>query len=168
MEQDITTIYQRAVNAVSNGARFRVNFSERSLKINDRFIIKNGGYEGELGIEAESEDKVLETIENLYRVYKHSTPSERSESKSKQYFKALPEKKLSDDAMFFGKPRELAQLELELYILCQLILGFTWNPETMGTWFYQGKQDKDLVIIRQWLEANTNNAINSDNSNTNK
>lgn len=161
MEQ--TTIYQRATEAVSNGARFRVNFSERSLKVNDRHLIKNGEYEGELGIEAESEDKVLETIENLYRVYKNSTPSERSESKSKQYFRALPEHQLSDDAMLYGQPRELAQIRLELYILCQLILGFTWNPETMGTWFYQGKQDKDLIIIRKWLEANNTNNQNNNN-----
>ena len=27
----------------------------------------------------------------------------------------------------------------------------------MGRWFWQSKQDKDLVILRQWVEPDCNN-----------
>ena len=74
--------------------------------------------------------------QELYRIYKHSVPSERSESKSCRYFMALPEKSLNDDAMLFGERRDKAQVELELYVLCQILGGIKWNPETMGKWFW--------------------------------
>ena len=50
-----------------------------------------------------------------------------------------------------------AQAELELYVLCQILSGLKWNPETMGCWFWQSKEDKDLVILRQWVEPDYNN-----------
>ena len=69
-------------------------------------------------------------IEELYLRYKHSVPSERSTSRSRNYFPALPEKKLDDEDMLYGERRDKAQIELELYILCQLLNGFQWNTET--------------------------------------
>jgi hypothetical protein len=30
---------------------------------------------------------------------------------------------------------------------------FKWDEETMGKWFWQSKKDKDLVILRQWIEG---------------
>ena len=39
----------------------------------------------------------MSKIEQLYQEYKHSVPSERSESHLRYYFKALPEKELSDE-----------------------------------------------------------------------
>ena len=147
-------IYQEAIQAVENGAKFRVDFSSRSLKINGKYIIEEGKYEGELGVFSCGEDELLSHVEKLYRSYKYSVPSERSESKSRFYFKAISERELSDDAMLYGERREKAQLELELYLLCQIINGFKWNPGTMGKWFWQSKIDKDLVILRSWVEPN--------------
>lgn len=95
-------------------------------------------------------------VEELYRRYKHSIPSERSESTSRRYFMALPERELSDDDMLYGERRDKSQIELELFILSQLLGGFKWNPEKFGRWFWQSKEDKDLVILRQWVEPNNN------------
>jgi hypothetical protein len=101
-------------------------------------------------------DDFLYTVERLYTFYKHSVPSERSESKSRQYFRTLPERELSDDDMLYGKRRDPAQIELELYILCQVLLGMEWNEERMGKWFWQSKEDKDLVILKQWIQPGNN------------
>lgn len=149
-------IYRNAIKAVENGAKFQINFPERSLKLDGQYVIKNGTFEGDLGIELCDERECLSEIEMLYQRYKHSVPSERSESKSRKYFKALSELDLDDDDMMFGERRDKAQIELELYLLCQIILGFKWNTKTMGNWFWQSDNDKDLVILKDWVEPANN------------
>jgi hypothetical protein len=47
-------------------------------------------------------------------------------------------------------PRDVAQAQLELYILCQLLLGMQWQEE-WGKWFWQSPNDKDLVLLREWF-----------------
>lgn len=149
-------IYQNSVQAARDGAKFKIDFLSRSLKLNGKYIIQNGEYEGELGVSECSEDEFLTNVEELYHRYKHSVPSERSESKSHRYFMALPERNLSDDDMLFGEGRDKAQIGLELYILCHIINGLKWNPERMGRWFWQSKVDKDLVILKSWVELESN------------
>ena len=149
-------IYEMAVSSVINGLSFNVDFHHRSCKIDGKYIIKNGEYDGYLGVEPCDELQCLSTIEHLYHLYKNSVPSERSESRSRKYFYAVPECEMSDDDMMFGERRDKAQIELELYLLCQIILGFKWNHETMGTWFWQSKSDKNLVILREWIEPTNN------------
>lgn len=152
----MNNIYDETVQAVEDGARFKVDLRSRHLRLNGKYIIRSAKYEGELGIPPCNEDGFFLRVEELYRQYKHSVPSERSEGKSKLYFKALPEKELGDKAMLYGERREKAQIELELYILCQILHGFRWNPKTMGEWFWQSKADKDLVILRNWIETDCN------------
>lgn len=150
-------IFQETIQAVRNGAKFKVDFRSRTLKLNGKYIIKDGKFEGELGIELSSNtNEFLSQVEELYYRYKHSIPSERSESKSHRYFVTLPERSLSDEDMLYGERRDKTQIELELYILCQILNGFKWNPEEMGKWFWQSKEDKDLVILRNWIESNNN------------
>lgn len=150
------TIYQNAIEAVSNGARFKVDFKTSSLKINGKYLIENGKYAGDLGVSLCDMEMLLDNIESLYSEYKHSLPSERSESKRQKYFYALPEDKLGFESIICGENREVAQIKLELYILCQTLNGFQWDAEKMGTWFWQSKQDRDLVVLREWM-ANNNN-----------
>lgn len=149
-------IYQETVRAVDGGARFKVNFETRSLKVNGKYVIRNGAYEGALGVSKCREEEFFPKVEELYLRYKHSIPSERSESTSRHYFMALTEKELSDDDMLYGERRDKTQIALELFILCQLLSGFKWNPEKFGSWFWQSKEDKELVILRQWVEPNNN------------
>lgn len=150
-------IYQEAVQTVEKGAGFSVDFPSRTLKVGGKQIIQDGKYEGSLGVEPCTEAEFLSRVERLYHIYKHSVPSERSERRLKRYFKALPERELSDDAMLYGRRRDRAQIELELYLLCQILHGLKWNPDTMGRWFWQSPTDKDLVILRQWVEPGYNN-----------
>ena len=138
------------MNAVCNGGKFRVNFPKRELVVNGKFLIKEGKYEGELGNEAFS----FEGLERLYERYKHSLPSERSESRYRRYFKALCEDDLTDEDMMFGVEREEAQAELEMYVLCALVDGsLKWDDGTMGTWFWQSEADRDLIILKSWVES---------------
>jgi hypothetical protein len=145
-------IYQNAIRAVEDGANFKVDFHSRSLRINGRYIIRNGVYEGELGVPCCDGSDFLAKVEELYHSYKHSVPSERSESKRCRYFTALSESSLDDESMLYGQRRDKAQIELELYVLCQILNGLEWAPDTMGKWFWRSKTDGDLVILRCWVE----------------
>ena len=152
----MNNIYKESIQAVEDGANFMVDFQSRSLKVNGKYVIRNGEYEGELGVPSCNEDEFFTNVEELYCRYKHSVPSERSESKSHLYFMSLPEKSLSDDDMLFGERRDKVQIELELYVLCQILDGFKWDTEKMGKWFWQSKVDKDLVILKSWVEPDSN------------
>ena len=150
------TIYEELISRVNNGESFYINLKNKSLKIGKKFLISDGFYDDERILytahEIEMSD-VLSYIETLYENYKHSLPSERSDNKRRQYFKALPVDKLTDKQMATGEKREVAKAKLEGFILCMIVDGFfVWNEEDMGKWFYQSKNDPDLVILRSWIE----------------
>lgn len=84
-----------------------------------------------------------ETVELLYDTYKHSIPSEKTMGRVPR-FKALDESELSDDDMLYGVPREEAERALE-----KAMRGFRM-PEDAGSWFWQSKKDRDLVVLRSW------------------
>lgn len=148
-------IYDYAIEQVRKGARFKVSLEERTFILNDKKIIDCGKYEGELGLpEISTISIVLQGIEDLYNVYKHSIPSERSERKRRRYFKALPEHELSDEDMAYGVSRDEAQLILELAVLIYILNNsLVWDEASMGKWFWQSNRDKDLVILRQWVDG---------------
>lgn len=149
------TIYSEAIAAVEDGARFKVDFEHRNLKINGKYVIKNGEYNGELGIDPfENMTTILSEIERLYEEYKYSIPSERSQSKGRVYFRALKESEIDDEDMMYGEHRDVAQVRLELYILCCIINDtFQWNElPAYCSYYWQSKKDKDLVILRNWVE----------------
>lgn len=152
-------IYRETVTAIENGANFRIDFRTRDLKVNGRHVIRDGRFDGVLGLPEYGGGDFFTDVEELYHRYKYSIPSERSQSKSRRYFMALPESALEDGDMLYGQYRDTAQFELEFYILCRIIGGFTWNPETMGRWFWQSEKDKDLVILRKWVEPGSNQLL---------
>ena len=87
--------------------------------------------------------------------YKYSLPSERSDSKRKKYFKALPIEKIPDAKLLIAGRRETMQAALEGFILCAIITDqFKWDEKIMGKWFYQSENDPDLVLLRSWVENN--------------
>lgn len=148
--------YDEIINAVENGAKFTINFQKRTCRVNGKVVMSE-------------EDKpkdtpylthavVLFAIEQRYKAYKHSVPSERSESHRRYYFKALPEKELSDEDMMYGERREVARCKLELYILIQLLRGNLAWENRWGRWFWKSENDKDLIILRDWIEPNKGGA----------
>jgi hypothetical protein len=148
--------YDEIINAVENGAKFTINFQKRTCRVNGKIVMSE---------EDKTKDTpylthavVLFAIEQRYKAYKHSVPSERSESHRRYYFKALLEKELSDEDMMYGERREVARCKLELYILIQLLRGNLAWENRWGTWFWRSENDRDLIILRDWIEPNKGGA----------
>lgn len=102
-------IYNECVNKVKCGSKFHIDFQKRTLKIDGKYVIKQGEYDGELGLPVF--DDPLTIITQLFVRYQHSLPSERSDHKRRKYFNALSEHQLSDEDMLYGEPREVAQIK---------------------------------------------------------
>jgi hypothetical protein len=64
--------------------------------------------------------------------------------------------------MLYGIRREEAQVELELFILCQLIQSaLDWNSFASGLWFWQSSTHPSLIILKKWIENNKDKQINN-------
>lgn len=152
------TIYEELVQRVSDGESFYINFKNRSMKIGKKFIIADGVYDQErelINCDCDDVIEILNKVEKLYRDYKYSLPSERSDNKRRKYFKALPIEEIDDNLIFWTERREVTQAKLEGFILCMILNGkFQWDEQKIGKWFYQSKNDPDLVILRNWIENN--------------
>ena len=141
------TILEELLENVANGSRFRVDLEKRDLLCDYKYLIKAGAYSGVLG----TSEFDFQTLEDLYHTYKYSLPTERSESKRRKYFKAMKETELTDEQMCFGEIRDVAQAHLEAYVLCSIINGSLVWDSTMPKWFWQSTNDKDLVLLKQWI-----------------
>ena len=135
------TIYEELIQRVSDGETFHIDFEKRTMKIGKQKIIDNRKYDkNRILIKPLSFTEiygVLATIEEFYNNYKYSLPSERSDNKRKKYFKALTIDKLSDKQLMVAERREVAQAQLEGFILCMILEGkFVWDESTMGKWFW--------------------------------
>ena len=156
------SIYSELIERVDNGETFHVDFERRTLKVGKEYLIKSeqtytsqelfGKFWGEPS--DYSLHTTLHMIRDLYKAYKHSLPSERSDSKRKKYFKALSINELTDEQLMVAKKRETTQAALEGLILCAILTGqLVWDEDIMdGKWFWQSKDDPDLVILRSWIE----------------
>ena len=152
------TIYEELIQRVFNGESFHIDFEKQTMKIGKKKIINNGEYDedrilfGDTSLEM---SEILSFIEGLYSTYKYSLPSERVDSKKRKYFKALPISQITDEQLFVAENREVSQAKLEGFILCMILDGhFVWNVDELGKWFYQSKNDPDLVILKSWIENN--------------
>ena len=148
--------YDEIIKAVEDGAKFTINFQKRTCRVNGKVVMSEEDKPND--VPYLTHEVVIPAIEQRYETYKHSVPSERSESHRRQYFKALPEKELSDEDMMYGERREVARCKLELYILIQLLRGSLAWESKWGTWFWQSDKDKDLIILRDWIEPNKGGA----------
>lgn len=150
-------IYSEALEKVRNGEPFYINFEKRTMKVGRNKIIDNGEYDTSKELhdyKIHDLQVLLHMIEDLYRLYKYSLPSERSDSKRRKYFKALSADELTDEQMMFGMSREVAQFMLEAFVLCAILSGdFAWDEELYGKWFYESKSDPDLIILRNWIDG---------------
>lgn len=148
------TIYEELLSRVEQGEKFQINFEKRNMKVGKDWLVKNGECEAGRIIYGKNPIVIKEEIELLYKDFKYSCPSERSDSKRKGYFKALSVDELTDEQMIYGENRELMQARLEGFILCAILMNhLRWEDLTEEKWFYQSPNDKDLIILRQWIEG---------------
>lgn len=156
------TIFDKLIEKVSSGETFHIDFEKRTMKIGKEVLIKDGEYDDDktlikfedyIGDCGDEFEYIMKTIYRLYLNYKYSLPSERSDSKRKKYFKALPMDNIPDCILFNAERREVAQAKLEGFILCMVVSGkFFWKEERLGKWFWQSKGDSDLIILKKWIE----------------
>lgn len=155
------SIYLELIERVSNGESFHIDFEKRSMKVGKDYLIKEGEYEEAkelLGVAFGNvhclEDLLFE-LECLYRVYRYSLPSERSDNKRRHYFKALPMEEITDEQLMVAERREVSQAILEGFVLCMIVSGkLVWDENVMnGKWFWQSELEPDLVLLRSWVEG---------------
>lgn len=139
--------YSELRQRVERGTKFSIDLKKRTLRMNGKLVDLK-----DVECVDDGDTDILGTLHRLYEGYKRSIPSERSESRRKNYFKALPYEKLTDDDMLYGYHREEARFVLEFCILKYIVDGkLKWN-EDWGKWFWQDPEDKDFVILREWVE----------------
>lgn len=147
------TIYEELIQRVYEGESFRIDFEQRTMKVGKEFLIKNGEYDAGRHLIGKQTMDATDIIDELYTRYKYSLPSERHDGKRKHYFKTLSLDDMTDDKLFVARPREVEQARLEGFILCSVLnKTLTWDENKMGKWFWQSKNDPDLVILRKWIE----------------
>lgn len=141
--------YEELCLKIEHGAKFSINLPKRTLKVNGKDIEFD---DPKFDESINTMPILMHDIEMRYSIYKHSVPSERSERRQRNYFKALPYEQLTDEQMCYGWHREAARFQLEFLILRALQTGKLWWDKSWGTWFWQSDTDKDLVILREWIE----------------
>lgn len=123
-----------------------VNLETKTITKNGQFLVYNG-QPTEL-FQIRKEPVSIQEIEDLYYKYKHSVPSETGCDSI--YFKALPLTELSDKDLIANNDRQQAKEQLELTILMGCLnKSLIWSDD--HKWFWQSENDKDLVILRQWI-----------------
>ena len=156
------SIYLELIERVSDGEPFHVDFEKRNMKIGRSYLIKDGKFDEARKLlycsdlhEFQDLSGVLCEVEQLYKRYKYSLPSERSDNKRKRYFKALPMEEITDEQLIVAERREVACAKLEGFVLCMILSGqLVWDEEIMeGKWFWQSKIDSDLVLLKSWIEG---------------
>lgn len=147
------TIYEELIQRVSDGESFHINFEKRTMKVGKDYLILHGEYDlDRMHWPLIEMDDILDIIEDLYDKYKYSLPSERSDSKRRKYFKALSIEEIPDEQLMFAETREISQARLEGFILCMILSGkLVWDEFAAGKWFWQSKQDTDLVLLKNWF-----------------
>lgn len=132
------------------------------MKVGKDYLIKDGEFDetrkplycSEFH-ELQNLDGILCNVEQLYKRYKYSLPSERNDNKRRHYFKALPMEEITDEQLIVAERREVSQAALEGFVLCMIVSGqLVWDEEIMqGKWFWQSKNDSNLVLLRSWVEG---------------
>lgn len=133
------------------GVRFKIDLTKKDVLCDGKYLVKGGVYDGDFGIPVMETEEALELIEELYESYKYSYPSERSMNRRVRHFIALKLEDLSDYELAIGEDRELAQAKLELTVLGLVLNGSLQWDESWGSWYWQSKKDKNLIILKSWM-----------------
>lgn len=128
----VNTILKR----IENGQPFKVSFEDRTLKLNGS-VVSN--------IEFELPDNAEEKLLEYFRLYEHSVPSTKSDSK---YFFAFDESHLSTKQLAENESRYIARARLEIYVL-GLIVNNKWDFG--DKWYWQSASDTKLTLFKKWF-----------------
>ena len=147
------TLYEALVDLAHNGYnKIHIDLEDKTIKVGKQVVMEKRELKqhkikvGDVLYEFDDLIGQKLDIDNLYKIYKYSVPSERD---GKHYFKALSANELSDAQLVLGMQRLEAKVRLEAYLALATITGIeTWPNE--NHWYWQGK-DKDFVILKQYM-----------------
>ena len=137
--------YNEYIDAVENGSKFKINLVDKAA-----YLKKQGKNKKWKQVEIQKliDPASWEVVEELYKIYKRSIPTNVKLNGNRPYFKAVPLDELNESDIVCGEQRNIAQAMLELYIL---IADLEMEE---GKWFWQSRKDKDLVVLRKWIKRN--------------
>lgn len=144
--------YDLAVELVERGAGFYVNLKKHELHVAGSRVVADGKYLGKPGL-LDCGDP-LARIEELYARYKRSVPSEKTERRRRNgtQFIALEFEDLDDNDFLYGDRRNEAQAKLEMFVILSVATGQLKWTDGMGKWFWKSPKDRDLVLLKDWIE----------------
>lgn len=148
------TLYDMLIDLAQNNYRkIHINLASKTIRIGKQVILKNREikqHKIKVGDNVYEFDDLINNkldINDLYKQYKYSVPSERDGGN--HYFKALSANELSDAQLVVGMNRLEARVRLEAYLALAAITGIeAWPNENY--WYWQGR-DKDFVILKQYM-----------------
>ena len=84
------SLYSKLSEAVEMGASFHIDFQKRNMKVDGKWIVKEGIWEDDTPFLVPSDYdttlNILTNIAHLYEQYKYSLPSDKSNRIYKLYF----------------------------------------------------------------------------------
>lgn len=147
------TLYEALIDLAHNGySKIHIDLAGKTIKVGKQIVLENRElkqHKIKVGdVLYEFDDLIGEKldIDDLYKKYKYSVPSERD---TKSYFKALSSNELSDAQLVLGMHRCEAKVRLEAYLALAAITEIEVWPNEKH-WYWQGK-DKDFVILKQYM-----------------
>lgn len=147
------SLYNKCLEAIENGAKFRIDLINHSLRLNDEVLIDHGNVCGDydIGNQYIDIDVTIPHIESLYEEYKHSRPGKRDTVRA--WFKAIKADDLDAEDYDFGAERYVAQFRLEYTVLAAILLGVINESifDRPTDWFWASKNDRELIIKRSWI-----------------
>ena len=135
-------IYEEFILGVRRGKKWHINLMKKDMKLGDKYLIKEGHFEGDLGVW--SYGPVQGHLNRLYGKYKSSVPHSSSR---RTYFHAKEYEKMSMRELIENESRDIAQARLEGYLLCQILNGYEWP---FGNKYYHIGEDKDFVLLKSY------------------
>lgn len=139
--------------ANTKGKRIKTDFTTRSMKVGNAYVIKNGipTKNRELGLVENTLEGYIGELEEFYEnVYRPSVPN-RATSERRTLFVAKNDEELTLKEMATGLDRSTAKAIIEGELLCRIIDGsFYWDEEILGGKnFWKSKKIPSLVLGRE-------------------
>lgn len=131
-----------------------IDLKQKTMKQNKKVIIEHGTVT-DPDFQIPETPVSISELEQLYQAYKYSVPG-KTKCYKKCPFYALDIDQLPDTSLIQGIPRILARERLEQAILFGVLnRSLTWNtfcPDHPEYWFWVSPNDKDFVILKEWIE----------------
>ena len=147
------TLYEALVDLAHNGYnKIHIDLANKTIKVGKQIVLENSELKqhkikvGNVLYEFDELIDYKQDIDDLYKQYKYSVPSEKD---MRGYFKALGSNELSDAQLVLGMHRYEARIRLEAYLALAAITGIEVWPNEKH-WYWQGN-DKDFVILKQYM-----------------